>query len=125
MDRPTTPATERATAMRITGTAALDILLPATGGGRGEFAPAAKTRRVVSEVSVLWQSADGRHARRQSQTRPAADAHCWYRGHLPEAQPEPSGAVPRDLSIPAARRLDRPAQSRLEHRYYVHPHARR
>ena len=43
--------------------------------------------------------------------------------HLSETELEPSGARPRGLSLPAARRLNRAAQPSLEHRYYVYSDA--
>src|SRR5215217_4119683 len=101
MDRSTTSAAERATAMRIAGAATLDVLLSATGGDRGKPAAAPATRRAVSGASVLRQPTHGRDAGRESQARPAADAHCRDRGHLPKAQPQSSGAGPRDLSLSA------------------------
>src|SRR5919202_3219114 len=112
MDRSTTSAADDATAMRVAGASALDILLSAAGGDRGKSAAAPATRRVVPGASVLRQPAHGRHARREAEARPAADAHRRDRGHLPKAQPEPSGTGPRDLSVSAARPLDQPAQSR-------------
>src|SRR3954447_5801210 len=96
MDRSATSTTEHSAAMRVAGAAALDVLLPAAGGERRQPAIAPATRRVVSGASVLWHAAHGRHAGREPQARPEADAHCRYRGALSQAEPEPSGAGPRD-----------------------------
>ena len=123
MDRSTTSAAERPTAVRTAGSAALDLLLPAAAGERGEPAPDAPARRVVPEVPVLRQPQDGRRAGGEPQTHPAADAHSGHRSSLPQTELEPSGAGSPDLSVPAARRRDRAAQPRLEHRYYVHSDA--
>src|SRR5215475_9557662 len=125
MDRPTTSVPNGGAAMRTAGGTALDLLLPAAAGERGEPAPAPKTGRTLSPASVLGQPSDGCHAESQSQTHPATDAHPGYRSPLPEAELEPTGAGSRDLSVPAARRLDRAAQSSLEHRYYLCPDAGR
>src|SRR5512135_1450292 len=119
MDRPATSAPHRAAAMRTAGGAALDLLLPATAGERGEPAPAPKTGRTVPPTAVFRQPSDGGHVGSQPQTHPATDAHSGHRSPLPEAELEPTGAGSRDLSVPAAGRLDRAAQPSLEHRYYL------
>src|ERR1035438_4741425 len=123
MDRPTTSASDRAAAVRTARRAALDLLLPTAAGDRGEPAAAPAAGRTVFGMPVLRQPPHGRHAGGQPQTDAAADAHRRHRGPLPQTELEPSGAGPRDLSIPATRRLDRPAQPRLEHRYYLHSDA--
>src|SRR5450631_3441718 len=119
MDRSHSPAPQHPTAMRTAGIAALDLLLPAAAGERGEPASATETRRVVHGVAVLRQPSHGRHAGGQSQTNPAAHADSWNRSSLSETELEPPGAGPRGLSVLAARRLDRTAQPGLEHRYYL------
>src|SRR6266853_3573122 len=53
MDRSTTSAAHCATAVRTAGSAALDLLLPAAAGDRGEPAPDAPARRAVPEMPVL------------------------------------------------------------------------
>src|SRR5215813_13372007 len=123
MDRSATSRFECPTSMRTVGLAALDLLLPASSGERGELASAAATRRVVHGVSVLWQPSHGGHAGGQSQADPAPHAASGNRSSLSETQPEPSSARPRDLSVLAAGRLDRTAQPGLEHRYYVYSDA--
>src|SRR6185436_16768910 len=125
MDRSTTSTPDRAAAVRTAGPAALDLLLPAAAGERGESASAAATRRAVSGLSVLRQPPHGRHAGGQPQTHPAADAPSRSRSSLSQTELEPPGAGPRDLSVPAAWRLDRAAQPGLEHRYYVRSDAGR
>src|SRR6266496_124693 len=125
MDRSTTSRSERPTAMRTAGVAALDLLLPAAARERGEPASATQTRRAVHGVAVLRQPSHGRHAAGQSQTNPAAHADSGNRSSLSETEFEPPGARPRDLSVLAARRQDRTTQPRLEHGYYVHSDAGR
>src|SRR5580704_608032 len=121
--RPSVP--QRSTAVRTAGSAALDLLLRAPAGERGELAPDAKAGPVVHEAPVFRQPQDGRRVRRGSPSRPAADAHLGNRSALPQAASESPGSGPPYLSIPAARRSDRAAQPRLEHRYYLHSDARR
>src|SRR5512141_3047771 len=119
MDRPTTSATDRATAMRPARRAALDLLLPTAAGERRESTPAAQARRALHGLPVLRQPSHGRHAGGRPQTHAAADADFGNRSPLSETAPKPSGTRPPDLPLPAARRLDRTAQPGLEHRYYV------
>src|ERR1700674_3592154 len=102
MDRSPTSAPYCPTAVRIARRAALHLLLPAAAGERGQPAPAAATRRVVSGLSVLRQSPHGRHAGSEPQTQPAADAHSGHRSPPSQTELEPPGAGPRDLSVPAA-----------------------
>jgi len=72
MDRSHSSAPQHPTAVRAAGPAALNLLLPASAGERGELAAVAYPRRVVSEVTFLWQPEDGRPVRRGSPSRPAA-----------------------------------------------------
>src|ERR1700682_1001895 len=123
MDRSTTSAAHCATAVRTAGSAALDLLLPAAAGDRGEPAPDAPARRAVPEMPVLREPQDGRRTGDQSQTRPTADAHSGHRSPLPQTELEPSGARSPDLPVPATRHRHRTPQPRLEHRYYVHSDA--
>src|ERR1700682_984855 len=123
MDRSTTSAAHCATAVRTAGSAALDLLLPAAAGDRGEPAPDAPARRAVPEMPVLREPQDGRRTGDQSQTRPTADAHSGHRSPLPQTELEPSGARSPDLPVPAARPRHRTPKPRLEHRYYVHSDA--
>src|SRR6202790_1943761 len=123
MDRSTTPAAHCATAVRTAGSAALDLLLPAAAGDRGEPAPDAPARRAVSETSVLREPQDGRRTGDQSQTRATADAHSGHRSPLRETQLKPPGVGSRSLPVLTARRCHRTPKSRLEHRYYVHSDA--
>src|SRR6266852_1488382 len=123
MDRSTTSAAHCATAVRTAGPAALDLLLSAAAGGRGEPAPAPPARRAVPEMPVLREPQDGRRTGDQSQTRPTADAHSGHRSPLPQTELEPSGARSPDLPVPAARHRHRTPKPRLEHRYYVHSDA--
>src|SRR5450759_5871590 len=117
MDRSTTSALERPTAVRTARSAALHLLLPAAAGERREPAVAPAAGRTVPGMPVFRQPPHGHHAGGQPQTHPAADAHRRHRGPLPQTELEPPGAGPRDLPVPAARRLDRTAQPGLEHRY--------
>src|SRR5579863_2312222 len=123
MDRSRLSATHRSTAVRTAGRAALDLLLPAAAGERGEPAPDAKAGPVVHEAPVFRQPQDGRRVRRGPPSCPAADAHFGNRSALPQTASESPGSGPSDLSVPATRRSDRAAQPRLEHRYYLHSHA--
>src|SRR5215472_5110595 len=119
MDRSRSPAPQHPTAVRTIRSAAFDLLLPATAGERRKPAIAPPARPVVLEASVFWEPQDGRRVGGESQAYPTADAHPGHRSSLSETQPEPSGAGSRGVSIPAARRVDRAAQPRLEHRYYL------
>src|ERR1700691_978089 len=119
MDRSHSSAPDHSTAVRTAGCAAFDLLLSAAAGEHGELATVAHSRRVVSEVTLLWQPEDGRPVRRGPPSRPAADAHPGHRSPLSQTELEPSGAGPRSLPVPAARCGDRTAQPRLEHRYHL------
>src|ERR1039457_1329878 len=123
MDRTATSAPDCPTAVRTARSAALYLLLPAAAGERREPAAAPAAGRTVPGMPVLRQPPHGHHAGGQPQTHPAADAHRWHRSPLPQTDLESPGAGPRDLPIPAARRLDRTAQPGLEHRYYLHSDA--
>src|SRR5258708_14642810 len=123
MDRSTPSAAHRPAAVRTAGSAALDLLLSAAAGERGEHAPDASARPVVHEAPVFRQPKDGRRTGDKSQTRATADAHSGYRSALRQTQLEPSGTGSRNLSIPASRRHRRKSKSRREHRYYVHSDA--
>src|ERR1700685_3275886 len=113
MDRSTTSAAHRPTAVRTAGSAALDLLFPAAAGKRREPAPDAKARPVVHEGPVLREPEDGRRTGDQSQTRATADAHSGHRSPLRETELEPPGAGSPDLPVPAAWRQDRETKSRL------------
>src|SRR5882724_5947621 len=119
MDRSRPSAPQRSTAVRTAGRAALDLLLPAAVGERGEPAAVARARRVVPEAAFLRQPQDGRQVRRGPPSRPAADADFGNRSSLPQTEPESTGSRPPDLPIPIARRCDRAPQPSLEHRYYL------
>src|SRR3984885_147029 len=119
MDRSHSPAPQPPTAVRTARSAALNLLLPASAGERGQLAAVAHPRRVVSEGTLLRQPEDGRPVRRGSPSRPAADAHPGYRSPLSQTELEPSSARPPSVPLPAARRGNPPAQPRLEHRYYL------
>src|SRR6202162_1015105 len=119
MDRCPTSTVDHPTAVRTAGSATLDLLLRVATGECRELASAPAAGRTVSGVSVLWQPSHGGHAGGQPQAHPATDAYFRNRSSLSETQSEPPGARPRDLPVPAARRLDRAAQPSLEHRYYV------
>src|SRR5579863_4474335 len=123
MDRSATSAPQYSTAVRTAGSAALDLLLSAAAGERGEPAPDAPARRAVHEAPVLRQPQDGCRVGDQSQTRATVDAHSGHRSSLPQTQLEPTGAGSRSVPVPAAWRRHRKAQSRLEHRYYLHSDA--
>src|SRR5271163_5041112 len=117
MDRSHPSASQHSTAVRTAGSAALDLLLPADAGKRGEPAAIARARPVVPEVAVLRQPQDGHRVRNGPPSRAAADAHFGNRSSLSQAAPESPGAGPPDLSIPVARRGDRAPQPGLVDRY--------
>src|SRR5215831_3741806 len=119
MDRSATFRSERATAMRPPRCAALDLLLSVTAGEHGEPASAAEARRAVLGLPVFRQPSHGRHAGSRPQAHPAIDADSGNRSSLSETESESAGARPRGLPLPPAGCLDRAAQPRLEHRYYV------
>src|SRR6202790_3586897 len=119
MDRSRPSAPQHSTAVRTAGSAALDLLLPAAAGERGELAAVARARRVVPEVAVLGQPKDGRRVRRGSPSCPPADADFGNRGSLSQTEPESAGSRPPHLPLPVARRSERAAQSSLEHRYFL------
>src|SRR5580704_2745350 len=124
MDRSYSFTPQHSTAVRTAGSAALDVLLPAAAGKRGEPASPAPTRPTVSEMPVLRQPQNGVRTGGEPQTDPTADAHSRYRSPVSQTELEPPGAGARSVSLPAARHRDRTAQSRLEHRYYLHSDAR-
>src|ERR1700676_2222223 len=123
MDRSYPSAADRPTAVRTAGSAALDLLLSAAAGERGEPAPDAPARPVVHEAPVFRQPENGRRTGDQSQTRATADADSGHRSALSQTQLEPSGTGSPDLPVPAARCRHRKTKSRLEHRYYIHSDA--
>src|ERR1700685_1180384 len=123
MNRPRIFALDNRTAVRTAGSAALDLHLPAAAGERGEPTADAAARRAVSGMSLFRQPPDGGHAGGEPQTRTATDGHSGNRSSLSETELEPAGAGSRDLPVPAARPVDRAAQSRLEYRYYVYSDA--
>src|ERR1700694_4427214 len=125
MDRSPSSASQRPTAMRTAGSAALDLLLSAAAGERGEPASAPPARPVVLETPVLRQPQNGRRTGSEPQAHPAADAHSGHRSPLPQTELEPPGTGSPDLPVPAARHGNSPAQPRLEHRYYLHSDAGR
>jgi hypothetical protein len=124
MDRSQSSTPPHSTAVRTAGSATLDLLLPAAAGKRGEPASAPPTRPTVSEVPLLRQPQNGTRTGGEPQTHPTADAHCGHRGPVSQTELEPPGAGSRSVSVPAARRRDRTAQPRLEHRYYLPSDAR-
>src|ERR1700693_603683 len=119
MDRSHSPAPQYPPAVRTAGSAALDLLLPAAAGERGKPAIAPPARPTVSEASVFRKPQNGRRVGGKPQAHPTTDAHPGYRSPLSQTELEPSGARPRSVPVSAARRRDRAAQPRLEHRYYL------
>src|ERR1700681_4936581 len=113
MDRSRTSTVDHPTAVRTAGSAAVDLLLRAAAGERGELAAAPAAGRTISRVSVLWQPSYGGDAGGQPQAHPATDASFRNRSSLSETQSEPPGGRPRNLPVPAARRHDRAAQPSL------------
>src|SRR5260370_39447786 len=107
MDRSHSSTPQHSTAVRTAGSAALDLLLPAAAGERGEPASAPPTRPVVSEVPVLRQPQNGVRTGGESQTHPTADAHSGYRSPVSQTELEAPGTGSRSISVPATRHRDR------------------
>src|SRR5712692_10335547 len=114
MDRSHASAPQHSTAVRTAGSAALDLLLPAAAGERGELAFTPQARPTVSEVPVLRQPKNGVRTGGEPQTHSTADAHSGDRSPLSQTELEPPGTGSRSLPVPAARRRDRKTQPRLE-----------
>src|SRR5712692_3014783 len=119
MDRSPSSLPQHPTAMRTAGSAALDLLLSTPAGERGEPASAPPARPTLHEAPVLRQSQNGGRTGGEPQAHPAADAHSGHRSPLSQTELEPAGAGSPGIPLPAARRRDREAQPRLEHRYYL------
>src|SRR5579864_900471 len=124
MDRSYSSTPQHSTAVRTAGSAPLDLLLPAAAGKRREPVSTSPARPAVSEVALLREPQNGIRTGGEPQTHPTADAHSGYRSSVSQTELEPPGAGSRSVSVPAARHRDRTAQSRLEHRYYLHSDAR-
>src|SRR5579864_2042046 len=124
MDRSYSSTPQHSTAVRTAGSAPLDLLLPAAAGKRREPVSTSPARPAVSEVALLREPQNGIRTGGEPQTHPTADAHSGYRSSVSQTELEPPGAGSRSVSVPAARHRDRTAQSRLEHRYYLHSAAR-
>src|SRR5271168_3179880 len=84
MDRFHTFAPHRATAVRTAGCAALELLLSAAAGERGELAPATRARRVVPEAAVFRQPQNGCRVRSGPASCPAVNADFGDRSSLPK-----------------------------------------
>src|SRR5215469_2255190 len=123
MDRSKASAPDHSAAMRTAGSAALQLVLSAAAGERGEPASAPSARPAVYEAAVFRQPEDGGRTGSESQAHPAADAHSGHRSPLSETAPQSSGAGSSDLPVPVAWRGNPPAQPRLEHRHYLHSDA--
>src|SRR5712692_2861995 len=93
MDRSTASVPEHSTAVRTAGSAPLNLLLPAAAGECREPASAPRTRRTVSEMPLLRQPQDGRHAGGEPQTRPAPDAHFGHRSAVSQTELEPPAST--------------------------------
>src|SRR5579864_753143 len=119
MDRSGSPAPQHSTAVRTAGNAALDLLLSAAARECRKPATAPPARPTVSEASVFRKPQNGRRVGSEPQAHPTVDAHPGHRSSLSQTQLEPSCAGPRSVPVSAARRRDRAAQPRLEHRYYL------
>src|SRR5260370_2430775 len=124
MDRSHSSTPQHSTAVRTAGSAAYHLLLPGAAGDHREPASAPPSRTALSEVPVLRQPQNGIRTGGEPQTHPTADAHSGYRSPVSETELELPGAGSRGVSVPAARRRDQAAQSRLEHRYYLYSDAR-
>src|SRR3954447_12426063 len=117
--------------MRTARIATLDFLLSARRRDQGESASHAAAGRTVLGVALFRKpqvcggAGTGVATGGQPKTSATTDADHGHRGLVPEAEPQPSGSGPRDLSILASRRHHQPAQPGLEHRYYLYSNALR
>src|SRR5271169_6464235 len=102
MDRPRPSAPQHSTAVRAAGSAALDLLLPATAGEQGEPASAPPARPAVLKMPVFREPQNGRRTGGESQTYPTTDAHSGHRSPVSQTELEPPGAGSRSVSVPAA-----------------------
>ena len=122
MDRSRPSSPQHSTAVPTAGSAALDLLLPAAAGKRGEpLRLMRKLDQLYMKLPFFGKSQDGRWGGPSS--CPAAHADIGNRSALPQTVSESPGSGPPDLSVPAARHRDQTAQPCLEHRYYLHSDA--
>src|ERR1700733_7994079 len=84
MDRSHLPAPQHPTAVRTVGGAALDLLLPDTGGERREPATAPPDRPTVSEASFFRKPQNGSRVGGEPQAHPTPDAHSGIEAHYPK-----------------------------------------
>src|SRR5260370_30279542 len=110
MDRSHSSTPQHSTAVRTAGSAALDLLLPAAAGERGEPASAPPTRSALFEVPGLRQPQNGIRTGGEPQTHPTSYAHSGYRNPVSETQNVLPGVGCRGASIPSAPRRDQAAQ---------------
>src|SRR5260370_39595119 len=103
--------------MRTAGSAALDLLLPATAGKRGEPASASPARPAVFEVPVFRKPQDGRRVGCEPQAHSTSDEHSGYRSPLSQTELELAGAEVRGVYVTTARRREPTPLSSLVVRY--------
>src|SRR4051794_1085411 len=124
MDRSQKSASQHSTAVRTAGSATLDILLPTASGERREPAVTSPARPTVHEAAILRQPQNGRRTRSEPQAHSAPHAYSGHRSPLSQTELESPCSGSPHLPVPAARCRYRKTQPRLEHRYYLHSHAR-
>src|SRR3954454_15102384 len=120
MDRSCASEPDHSTAMRTAGSAAFELLLSAPAGERRKSAFAPPAGPVVSQTPVLRQPQNGHRTGSEPQAHPASDAYPGHRSPLSKTEFKPPGTWSPNLSLPATWRGNPSAQSRLEHRYYLH-----
>src|SRR4051812_29148452 len=125
-DRAGPPETEPGAAMRAAGAGALELILPAGGGGPVDPGVAESAGRAVHADAVLRGAADGglaagRGLRGQRQAGAAVAAAARRGGDLPEAAPEHAGAGASDLPVLAAGRPDHARRPGVVERHHVPP----
>src|SRR5260370_1290333 len=77
------------TTVRTAGSAALELLLSAAPGKRGNSASAAPARPVVSKAPVLRQPQNGCRTGSEPQAHPASDAYSGHRSPLSKTEFKP------------------------------------
>jgi hypothetical protein len=125
MDRFSELRSQHSAAMRAGRPGALELLLPCGRRSRGKPSLDAFAGRAVHAYAVLRDPADdgmatSQRARGQSQACGAPATAHGLGGHLSEAAPEPGRAGAQDLSVPAPRAGDPPAEPGVEHGHHVH-----
>src|SRR5215475_1090655 len=123
------PGATNIPAMPVAGAAPLVGVPQAGWGQRGGSCDYGADRSALSGPALLRLAPDGGVAgnprpSRQPQAGSAPDAAAGTGGDLPAPEYEQTRSGTQDLSVPAARARDRPGQSGLVLRHYLHPVAK-